>query len=86
VALTTVVLLGSIGFLAGCFPARRATSPPATSTPPPAATSSPSSRSCGARDGQGRTLLVITHDPAIARRTRRVVALRDGAIEDDRAA
>lgn len=33
---------------------------------------------------QGRTMIVITHDPALARRASRVVELRDGAITQDR--
>jgi putative ABC transport system ATP-binding protein len=33
----------------------------------------------------GHTLLVITHDPAVARRTRRQVTIQDGQITDDRA-
>lgn len=33
---------------------------------------------------QGVTVLVVTHDPAIARATDRIVALRDGRIERDR--
>ncbi len=32
---------------------------------------------------QGRTLIVITHDPALARRAGRVVEIRDGAILSD---
>ena len=35
---------------------------------------------------QGRTLLVITHDPAVAARTRRVVRIADGEIVEDRIA
>jgi putative ABC transport system ATP-binding protein len=35
---------------------------------------------------QGRTVLVITHDPALARRTSRTVELRDGRVTRDRAA
>ena len=34
---------------------------------------------------QGRTMLVITHDMAVAARTRRVVRIADGAIVEDRA-
>ena len=34
---------------------------------------------------QGRTILVITHDPALARRAPRRVELRDGRITEDRA-
>ena len=33
--------------------------------------------------GQGRTILVITHDPALARRAPRRVELRDGRITRD---
>ena len=32
---------------------------------------------------QGRTLIVITHDPALARRAGRVVEIRDGLIVRD---
>jgi putative ABC transport system ATP-binding protein len=35
--------------------------------------------------GKGHTLMLITHDPAIARRTRRVVQVQDGAIVGDEA-
>jgi putative ABC transport system ATP-binding protein len=35
---------------------------------------------------QGRTVLVITHDPALSRRTARTVELRDGRVTGDRAA
>ncbi len=31
----------------------------------------------------GTTLVVVTHDPGVARRTRRVIAMRDGRIEAD---
>jgi ABC-type methionine transport system ATPase subunit len=34
---------------------------------------------------QGTTILVVTHDAAIARATRRVVMLRDGKVERDQA-
>jgi putative ABC transport system ATP-binding protein len=34
---------------------------------------------------QGRTLVIITHDPALARRASRVVEIRDGRITSDRA-
>ena len=34
---------------------------------------------------QGRTLVVITHDMTLARRTGRIVEMRDGAIVSDRA-
>jgi len=33
--------------------------------------------------GQGHTLLVITHDPGVARRTQRVVRIQDGRITED---
>jgi len=33
--------------------------------------------------GQGRTIVLVTHDPAVAGRARRVVTLRDGAIVSD---
>jgi putative ABC transport system ATP-binding protein len=32
---------------------------------------------------RGTTLVFVTHDPAIAAQTQRVVRLRDGLIEDD---
>lgn len=32
---------------------------------------------------QGTTILVVTHDPKVARRTRRVLTMRDGKIVDD---
>ena len=35
---------------------------------------------------QGRTLVIITHDPALARRASRVVEIRDGRITGDHAA
>ena len=35
---------------------------------------------------QGSTLIVITHDPALARRASRVVEIRDGEITEDRSA
>ena len=34
--------------------------------------------------GQGRTLIVITHDPGIANRTHRTVHIQDGRITEDR--
>jgi len=34
---------------------------------------------------QGRTLVIITHDPALARRASRVVEIRDGKITSDHA-
>jgi ABC-type lipoprotein export system ATPase subunit len=33
--------------------------------------------------GQGTTILIVTHDPKIARRTRRILTMRDGKIVDD---
>jgi len=33
--------------------------------------------------GQGTTVLVVTHDPKVARRTRRIITMRDGKIADD---
>lgn len=33
---------------------------------------------------RGTTLIVVTHDPAIAAHTRRVIRLRDGVIEEDK--
>jgi len=35
---------------------------------------------------KGHTLILITHDPAIAQRTRRFVRIQDGAVTEDRAA
>lgn len=35
--------------------------------------------------GQGRTLVVVTHDPSVAARCGRIVTLSDGRIVDDRA-
>lgn len=32
---------------------------------------------------QGTTVLVVTHDPRIARRTRRILSMRDGKVVDD---
>jgi ABC-type methionine transport system ATPase subunit len=32
---------------------------------------------------QGTTILVVTHDPRVARRTRRILTMRDGRIADD---
>jgi putative ABC transport system ATP-binding protein len=32
---------------------------------------------------QGTTILVVTHDPRVARRTRRILTMRDGKIMDD---
>jgi putative ABC transport system ATP-binding protein len=37
----------------------------------------------GLNQSQGATLIFVTHDPAIAARTQRVVRLRDGLIESD---
>jgi ABC-type lipoprotein export system ATPase subunit len=33
---------------------------------------------------QGLTVVLITHDPEVAREARRVVTVRDGSIVDDR--
>ncbi len=35
---------------------------------------------------QGRTLIIITHDPALARRASRVVEIHDGRVTTDTAA
>jgi ABC-type lipoprotein export system ATPase subunit len=32
---------------------------------------------------QGTTILIVTHDPKVARRTRRILTMRDGRIADD---
>jgi ABC-type lipoprotein export system ATPase subunit len=32
---------------------------------------------------QGTTILIVTHDPRVARRTRRILTMRDGQIADD---
>jgi ABC-type lipoprotein export system ATPase subunit len=32
---------------------------------------------------QGTTILIVTHDPKVARRTRRILTMRDGQIADD---
>jgi ABC-type lipoprotein export system ATPase subunit len=32
---------------------------------------------------QGTTILIVTHDPRVARRTRRILTMRDGKIADD---
>ncbi len=32
---------------------------------------------------QGTTILIVTHDPKVARRTRRILTMRDGIIADD---
>ena len=37
----------------------------------------------GATVGQGRTLVMVTHDAEVARRCSRIVWLRDGRIIDD---
>jgi putative ABC transport system ATP-binding protein len=37
----------------------------------------------GLNQNQGATLIFVTHDPAIASRTQRVIRLRDGLIESD---
>jgi ABC-type lipoprotein export system ATPase subunit len=34
---------------------------------------------------QGTTVLVVTHDPRVARRTRRILSMRDGKVVDDHA-
>jgi macrolide transport system ATP-binding/permease protein len=35
---------------------------------------------------QGRTLVIITHDPALAKRASRVVEIRDGLVTSDHTA
>ncbi len=35
-------------------------------------------------NAEGRTFLVITHDPAVASRSQRIVAIHDGAVVEDR--
>ena len=35
---------------------------------------------------QGRTLVIITHDPALARRASRIVEIRDGRVVSDEVA
>jgi putative ABC transport system ATP-binding protein len=35
--------------------------------------------------GEGKTILIVTHDPELSRRTRRVIHLLDGCIEKDHA-
>jgi putative ABC transport system ATP-binding protein len=37
----------------------------------------------GLNERQGATLIFVTHDPAIASRTQRIVRLRDGLIDSD---
>ncbi len=37
----------------------------------------------GLNQERGTTLIFVTHDPEIARRTQRVIRLRDGQVEDD---
>jgi ABC-type lipoprotein export system ATPase subunit len=32
---------------------------------------------------QGTTILIVTHDPKVARRTRRILTMRDGKVADD---
>jgi putative ABC transport system ATP-binding protein len=32
---------------------------------------------------RGTTLIIVTHDPAIAKHSRRIIRLRDGLIEED---
>lgn len=32
---------------------------------------------------EGKTLLIVTHDPRVARRTRRILTMRDGKVVDD---
>jgi len=34
-------------------------------------------------NGQGMTVVLVTHDPEVARRARRVIAFRDGRVVDD---
>lgn len=34
-------------------------------------------------NAEGRTVIVVTHDPTVAARTRRVLVLRDGEIDGD---
>ena len=56
------------------------TSPRATSTPPPA------SRSPALLDelhAEGRTIVLVTHNEALARRAQRMIQLRDGRIESE---
>lgn len=36
-------------------------------------------------NGQGLSVVMVTHDPNVGRRARRIVRMRDGRIEDDRA-
>ena len=35
-------------------------------------------------NAEGRTFLVITHDPAVASRSQRIVAIHDGTVVEDR--
>jgi len=37
-------------------------------------------------NGQGMTVVLVTHDPEVARRARRVISFRDGRVIEDRAA
>ncbi len=35
---------------------------------------------------EGKTILIVTHDPAVSAKTRRIITMRDGRIESDTAA
>ncbi len=60
------------------------TSPRATSTPATGGAWSTSSASSTAR--RGTTLVLVTHEPDLAARARRVIRLGDGALVEDTAA